>query len=239
MKEKVKIESEINYSSFSIIFIGGIVVLCLGIFFFVNSTENSIAIYTGIVLSIIGIYFIYRALILDVLEITERNLIVKSLFGNTKKEINLNEFISYNEIEKHYNTKYSNVVNFDLTLFTKTSKYIISSTNYKNYSKLKKHLTKKLSRNKVSEKKWNRKNGLKIGIGALISGLIFIILVFKNGFDDYETLDYFIVFGFLIIYVAIGIYLIMKNKKPVANTVYNLLLAFCLLTKILADFLCP
>ena len=56
-----------------------------------NSTENSIAIYTGIVLSIIGIYFIYRALILDVLEITERNLIVKSLFGNTKKEIDLND----------------------------------------------------------------------------------------------------------------------------------------------------
>tara|TARA_R110002126_G_scaffold75461_6_gene188272 strand:- start:248 stop:907 length:660 start_codon:yes stop_codon:yes gene_type:complete len=219
LNDKVKIKSEINYGSFSIILIGGIVVLCLGIFSSQKLTENNIGIYSGIILSIIGTYFIYRALIFDVLEITGKKLIVKSIFGKTKKELNLDEFISYNEIEKHYNTKHSNVVNWDLTLFTKTSKYKISSTNYKNYTKLKKHLTKKLSRNIRSEKKWNRNNGLRIGIATTVCGLIFGILVYVNGFNDYELLDYFIVFGFLIIFVAIGIYLIIKNKKPVANTV--------------------
>ena len=224
MNNKVKIKSEINYSSFSIILIGGIVVLCLGIFSFLKLSENNIGIYSGIILSLIGAYLIYRALIFDTLEITNKKLIVKSIFGKTKKEINIDEFISYNEIEKHYNTKYSNVVNWDLTLFTKTSKYIISSTNYKNYTKLKKQLTKKMSRNIRSEKKWNRNNGLGIGIGSTICGLIFGTLIFINGFNDYKLLDYFIVFGFLIIFIAIGIYLIIKNKKPVANTVYNPLL---------------
>jgi uncharacterized membrane protein YfcA len=193
LNDKVKIKSEINYSSFSIILIGGIVVLCLGIFSFQKLTENNIGVYSGILLSIIGTYFIYKALIFDILEITDQKLIVKSIFGKTKKEINLSEFVSYNEIEKHYNTKHSNVVNWDLTLFTKTSKYIISSTNYKNYKKLKKHLTKKLNRNKSSEKKWNKKNGLGIGIGTTIFGLIFGVLVFIKGFNDYELLDYFIV----------------------------------------------
>ena len=217
LNNKLKLKSEINYSSFLIILIGGIVIFILGIFFILNSNENNLGYYFGIPLSIIGMYFIYRAMIIDVLEITDKNLIIKSILGTTKREFILSDFISYNEIEKHYRTKYSVVKNWDLTLFTNTSEYKISSTNYLNYNRLKKNLTSRLSRNRKSEKIWNRNNGLRIGIGTTIIGLIFTFLVFNIGFTNYEFLDYFIVFGFLTIFIGIGIYLIIKHKKPVAN----------------------
>ena len=221
LKEQLNIKSEINYSSFLTILIGGIGVSILGISLYINSNENNLGFYSGVTISIIGVYFIYRALIIDVLEITDKNLIIKSILGNTKRIINLSDFISYNEIEKHYRTKHSNVINFDLTLFTNTSEYKISSTSYQNYKRLKKRLTSRLSRNRTSEKIWNRNNGLRIGIGATIIALIFTFLVFNIGFESYEFYDYFIVFGFLTIFIGIGIYLIIKHKKPVANNVHK------------------
>src|SRR5690606_8811060 len=148
---KTIIKSQLNYFSFLTILLGGIGIGFLSIYFIKKENEIGYQLFIGIILLIIGIYFIYRALITDIIELTKKELIFKSIFGRTKKTIPLSELNSFNEIRK-YNAKYKSEPGYmewsDLTLFTKDKNYKISSTTYLNYEQLKKKITKDLIRNK-------------------------------------------------------------------------------------------
>ena len=95
-----------------------------------------------------------------------------SLTGNLKREISISEIESYKEIEKE--NKHSKWK--DLTIFTKDSKYTISSSSHSNYEFLKEKLTKGKKKNSYAEKMWHYKMGRRYGIGFSIIGIIFLLL---------------------------------------------------------------
>lgn len=95
-----------------------------------------------------------------------------SLTGNLKREISISEIESYKEIEKeneYYKWK-------DLTIFTKDSKYTISSSSHFNYELLKEKLIKGKKKNSYAEKIWQYKMSKRYGIGFSIVGIILLSL---------------------------------------------------------------
>ncbi len=102
----------------------------------------------------------------------EGNLKIISINGKIKNEISVDNIESYSEIEKsnkYYRWK-------DLTIYTKDSKYTVSSTSFSNYESLRKILTKGKKRNSFAEKLWHYKINRRYGIGFSIFGIMLLLL---------------------------------------------------------------
>ncbi|SDY12662.1 hypothetical protein SAMN05444411_1322 [Lutibacter oricola] len=212
LNEKIKIKSKIKASSLSILLIGGIGALVLGIVLAQKGIEKNSLLFIGIPFIALGIYSLYWLVNFDIIEITRTEFIIKSVFGNIKKIIPLKSIKSFNEIKKQ-NSQIKGEPAYmewkDLMLFGNDFKYKISSTTYRNYPELKRIVTKGLKRNTGSEREWNRKNGKYFGIGFLIFGItIFFWLVITSK----EINDKIVGGIFGLLFMIYGIYLIIKNK---------------------------
>lgn len=119
---------------------------------------------------LIGIFSLLSLLTLETLELDSERLVVKSILQYPKKTIYLRDIISYNEIEKENKSgKW-----FDLTIFTQTENYKISSSVISNYHQFKPILTKGKPRNIHSEKLWQYKTTKYFGIAFVIIGSLFL-----------------------------------------------------------------
>ena len=214
------IESKLNIFSISILSLGGIGALTLGIYQTYNGLDKPILLIIGLPFLIFGICCIYWALTIDILTVTKNELIIKAITGKTKWSITLKELTSYSEIKKE-NTKFKSDPTHakwkDLILMSNNFKYGISSVYYSNYNELRLALTKGLKRDTQSEFEWKRKNSLKWGYSCVILGSPLAFLLLKNGISDYNIKTLLIVIGFIVFFFANGISIIIKNKKPAGN----------------------
>ena len=154
MKNKIKISSEINVFSMFILTVIGIGAIILAVFLMeagIYEKKNEL-LFISLLLLISGIYSIYCIFKVDVLEITQSDLKIKSIFGSIKKEISLTALKAMKEIEKEggdeVNLKWK-----ELKLFGKDFEYKLTSMTYGNYSELKAVLSEELKKNKLSRVK--------------------------------------------------------------------------------------
>ena len=217
MKEIVK--SKLNIFYYLILTVGGIGALILGVYLTIQGIENSTLFFIGIPFTALGLYSVYWIFNVDILIITDSELIKKSITGKIKESISRKNIKSFNEIEKQnaqYKGEPAHMKWKDLTLFGENFNYKISSTTYSNYVELKREIIKGLQRNKKSEVEWNRKNGQYYGIGFTIFG---IVLALWLGILPKELDEKIIGVIIGLVFLSYGIYLLNKNKKPTANNV--------------------
>ena len=217
MKEIVK--SKLNIFYYLILTVGGIGALILGVYLTIQGIENSTLFFIGIPFTAPGLYSVYWIYNVDILIITDSELIKKSITGKIKESISRKNIKSFNEIEKQnaqYKGEPAHMKWKDLTLFGENFNYKISSTTYSNYVELKREIIKGLQRNKKSEVEWNRKNGQYYGIGFTIFG---IVLALWLGILPKELDEKIIGVIIGLVFLSYGIYLLNKNKKPTANNV--------------------
>jgi hypothetical protein len=213
LRKRKDIISKPKISSILILILGGILGIVLGTVLVLKGAEKQILLILGIPFIGLGIYSIYWIINFDILKITDRKLILKSITGITKKTIPLAELQSYTEIEKQ-NAQYKSEVGYmkwkDLTLIGENFSYKLSSTSYTNYEELRNELIKGLKRNIKAEDKWNNNNLTYIGVGVILFGL-FIGLWFWNASEisSEKILSSIISFAF----IGYGIYLISKRGK--------------------------
>ena len=217
MKEIVK--SKLNIFYYLILTVGGIGALILGVYLTIQGIENSTLFFIGIPFTALGLYSVYWIFNVDILIITDSELIKKSITGKIKESISRKNIKSFNEIEKQnaqYKGEPAHMKWKDLTLFGENFNYKISSTTYSNYVELKREIIKGLQRNKKSEVEWNRKNGQYYGIGFTIFG---IVLALWLGILPKELDEKIIGVIIGLVFLSYGIYLLNKNKKPINNNV--------------------
>lgn len=125
----------------------------------------------GAFFGLIGIGAILALFILEPLEVYNDRLIIKSIFQNPKKTIFLKDINSYKEIK---NGKLA-----ELTIFTNTGSYYLTSSYIANYQQIKDALTQGKPRNVNAEKLYQRKTSKYFGIAFVIIGPL-ILLAFGN-----------------------------------------------------------
>ncbi len=174
---KNELRSKMKISNFIIVIPFGIIALVAAYFMVTNSLKDEypdiLSLIFGCLFGLIGVGCLGVIFFLEKIVLKDNKLIIQSLFGRRKKVINFSEIISYSEIEKEgRNTKWK-----DLTLFTKDSKYMISSTLYSNYDDLEKRLTRGKKKNTNAKKRWKNKLNRRYGYGFLIAGIIFTLIL--------------------------------------------------------------
>ncbi|MBK9726530.1 MAG: hypothetical protein IPO86_00265 [Saprospiraceae bacterium] len=210
------IRSKIKISQIVILGVGGIISTLCGVYLISIGIDIFTQFILGIPLFSFGIYCMYCLINYDILNIKGKELVIKSIFGKTKKIILLQEFNSYTEILKENAKSPGHLANMqwkDLTLLGQNISYKISSSTYTNYPELRESLTNGLKRNKNLEKEWERKNSLKLGYGFVLTGLILIGIFFRNGIAFNEIISSILLFGVLLIPIVSGSYLILKNNN--------------------------
>lgn len=208
---KVKLKSKLNIYSFLILIIGGIGAIILGIILILKGQHENPLLFVGILFLFFGLLSTYWIFKYDFLEITETQLIIKSITGKTKKSIPLTEFSSYNEIEKQ-NAKYKGETTYlkwkDLILFSEGYNYKISSMIYSNYDELKSIITKGLIKNKEYKVQYYQKSKTYLGTGFIIFGIITGLWI---GILSIDNNDKYIGGIIGLLFFCYGIYIL--NKK--------------------------
>ncbi len=186
MDEPIKVKSDNSFVTYFLILLLGGLGMFWGCYALISEAisspypqllDVSFGIFFGVLgfLSIIGIYH------LDSILIYSDCVKVKSIFGNTKKTIFLDEITSWTEIEKE--NKHNRWT--ELTLYTERTKLKLSSSIYDNYPELRRTLVRGKRRDFDREKKWSNRNNLYYAIGFAILGGVFLYL----GYDCYATKD--------------------------------------------------
>jgi len=134
MSEQVKVKSDNSFLSYLLIFLSsGLGMFWVCYYLTSEALKEPYPQIAGIVLGGVFGLFGFLSLIaiysLDSVFIYSNRLIVKSIFGNTKKVIYLRDITTWTEIEKE--SKYMNWT--DLTIYTNRTKYKLSSSIYNNY----------------------------------------------------------------------------------------------------------
>ncbi|MFD2246994.1 hypothetical protein [Pontibacter ruber] len=170
MKEEPEIISEKYLSIFIILVIGGLGSSAIAFYLINASLSDDYPQIWGLVLGalfgLFGLYGLIAVFLIDNLEVYRDRLVLKSITGKTKKVIYLSEIVTWTEIEKenkHQKWK-------DLTIYTVSNKYKISSSLYSNYSEIRNRLIKGKPRDLEIEKIWHKRNNLYWAIGAFIMG---------------------------------------------------------------------
>jgi hypothetical protein len=192
MEEPVKIKSDNSFVIYFIILLLGGIAMFWGCYAIsaniLNSPYPQIAdVFFCIFFGVLGFLSIIMIYHLDSILIYSDRLKVKSIFGNTKKTIFLDEITFWTEIEKENKHKKWT----ELTLYTERTKLKLSSSIYNNYPELKKALVRGKRRDFAREKKWSRRNNLYYAIGFTILGGLFLYL----GYHYYMTKDEEIIYS--------------------------------------------
>jgi len=174
MKAKKTIKSRFKVSTILILLIGGLGMIFIGYYLTTISLNSEYPQIAGLILGgligLIGIFSLLSLLRLETLELDSERLVVKSILQYPKKTIYLREIVSYKEIEKENKSG----IWFDLTIFTQTENYKISSSAISNYQQFKAILTKGKPRNIHSEKLLRYKVIKYFGIAFVIIGSLFL-----------------------------------------------------------------
>lgn len=189
MKEQ-KVISESKKSFFWTFIIAGIVMIFSGGFLIRNSVSDEYIQIAGLILGgiifLIGISCLLLIFLIENLQIENQILKITSLSGKLKKEISIDAIQSYIEVEKE--NKYNTYKN--LTIFTRDSKYTISSSIHQNYDSLRRILTKGLKENPFEKEMYDFRLKRRNGMLLLVIGC-FLTLIMVNGYlkKDLEILE--------------------------------------------------
>lgn len=175
MTEQPKIKSENSFATyFTLLLLGGLGMLWVCYYLTSGALKDPYPQIAGIILG--GFFGLFGFLCLisiysfDSILIYPDHFKVKSIFGNTKKIIYLNNITTWTEIEKeNKHMKWT-----DLTIYTEQEKYKLTSSLYKNYSQLRSALIKGKTRDLERQNNWFRRNNLYYAIGFIILGGLFL-----------------------------------------------------------------
>jgi hypothetical protein len=175
MNEQVKIKSDNSFLTYFItLLLGGLGMLWVCYYLTSGALKDPYPQIAGIILGgffgLFGFLCLIAIYSLDSIYIYSDYLKVKSIFGNIKKTIYLDEIITWTEIEKE--TKYTKWT--DLTIYTDRTKFKLSSSIYNNYQQLKSALVKEKTRDLQRQNNWFRRNNLYYAIGFTILGGLFL-----------------------------------------------------------------
>jgi len=122
----------------------------------------------GIIFGLFSLLALISIFFIDNLKIYNDRLIVFSGLGFKKQTINLKDIIKWTEIEKQTkHTKWK-----DLIIYYSEKKYTISSSGYKNYEKIKHHLTKGKRKDENEIKNWLDRVSYRYSIFFILFGLL-------------------------------------------------------------------
>lgn len=174
MSDQIKMESENKFlTNILILSLGGIGMFFLCYYLTSASLKGPYPQISGIILGgffgFIGCLSLVSIYSLDKIFVYEDRVIFKSIFGNIKKIIYLQDIVSWTEIVKK--SKYNEWK--DLTIYTENTKYKFSSSFYYNYRELRNALVKGKSRDLQRQSNWLVRNNLYFGIGFVIMGGLF------------------------------------------------------------------
>jgi hypothetical protein len=133
----------------------------------------------SLLFGVFGIFSVLSIFLLNVFVISGDKLIIKSVFGYIKNEINILDIVSFTEIEKE--SKYDKWK--ELVIFTQISRYKISSNLTENFEQFKNAIIQGKQREVHYENLWRKRVNRNLGIGFLTIGLLFVIL-FINGIKN-------------------------------------------------------
>lgn len=141
------IKSKIKIGNVVILILGGIGMIVLSSYLIKTAFSSEYPQIAGLILGglfgLLGIVSFSSLFFLDSFAIDKEKLIVKTLFGNTKRTIYLSEILGYTEIEKENKQgKWK-----DMTIYTKSNKLKLSSSMVLNYMDFRKILIKGKKRN--------------------------------------------------------------------------------------------
>lgn len=213
-EDKIIVKSEMKYANFMLVILISLFFCSLSSYFYFVEDRKEYILY--ILFSVFFLIGGYSILSYNEIVVTKEYVKVYSLLGYVKKKIHLKDILSYTTIKKQ-NAKFKYEAEYiqweELTLYTKGSKVRLYSTNYVNYRKLRKVLTKRGKRDVKREKAWQKRNARSWGIGFIISGLFFIIYLVivslkEEGFSS-SLLFFVLIFSYLI-YSGAKLYL--RNK---------------------------
>lgn len=209
MKKKNTIQSIFAYYPIGISLIGGLALFAIGVFAVWKAIHHPdkhvISLFLSSALMLFGMFGWISLIFMDVLELNSRELTIRSIFGFKKDSILVNEIISYSLIQKR--NKYMKWE--DLTLYTPTRKYKITSSYYQNYESFKTPLINGLERNTIAEKRWNRKQHTYFGFGFTLFGLFFtgfLINKISFNFNPQEWGTFILGLGLSLFVLGIGLY---------------------------------
>ncbi len=175
MNEQAIIKSENSFLTYFLIWVsGGLGMIWVGYYLTSAALEDPYPQIAGIILGVFFGLFGFLCLIaiysLDSIFIFSDHLKIKSILGNTKKVIFLNDITTWTEIEKE--TEYTKWT--DLTIYTEQTKFKISSSIYNNYPQLKNALVRGKTRDLQRQNNWFRRNNLYHAVGFTILGGLFM-----------------------------------------------------------------
>jgi hypothetical protein len=174
MKTEKTVKSNLKISTILILVFGGIGMLSLGYYLITISLNSEYPQIAGLIFGsffgLVGLISLLSLLILETLELDNEKLVVRSLLKFPRKTIYLHEIVSYCETEKEIKSGKL----FDLTIFTQTESYTISSSTISNYQEFKPNLIKGKPRNTHSEDLWQYKKTKYFGIAFIIIGSLFL-----------------------------------------------------------------
>jgi hypothetical protein len=179
MIDEPKIKSENSFGAYLLILlIGGIGGLFICYYLTSAALKEPYPQITGIILGsffgLIGIFSLFCIYYFDTILIYSDHVLIQSIFGNTKKVIFLKDIESWTEVEKE--NKHSKWK--ELVIYTKQTKYQLSSAIYANYPQLKSALVSGKPRDFQKQDRRSRKNNLYLAIALSIVGGFFLYSAF-------------------------------------------------------------
>jgi hypothetical protein len=171
MSDQLKVKSDNSFLTYFLTFLlGGLGMLWICYYITSGALRDPYPDIVGVILG--GFFGLFGFLCLisiysfDSIFIFSDHFKVKSIFGNTKKVIFLNDITTWTEIEKE--TKY--VKWTDLTIYTEQTKYKLTSSIYNNYPQLKNALVRGKKRDLHKQNSWFSRNNFYYAIGFTIFG---------------------------------------------------------------------
>lgn len=218
MNRSNPIKSVFNIKIIVLLIIGGMMTSITGLYFIIVVDDLLSKLVIGFPIIWFGVYCFYCLLSYDILHLSKSELVINSIVGKTKRRISLSKIITYTEIEKENGALGGPKMKWqDLTIYTNNQLYKISSSTYTNYRELRKGLIKGLKKDKRLEQKWQQTNNLLLGYGFVIVAIVLGSIIFRHGIDGHELTGAIILIGIILFPLAVGLYLIMKARKPAGN----------------------
>jgi hypothetical protein len=185
MTEEPKIKSENSFGSyFLILFIGGIGGLFICYYLTSSALKEPYPQITGIILGsffgLIGVVSLFCIYSFDTILIYSDHVVIRSIFGNIKKIIYIQDITIWTEVEKenkHLKWK-------ELAIYTTQTKYQLNSSIYTNYPQLKTALILGKPRDLQKQDRRSRRNNLYLAVGLTIVGGLFLYsasLIYSRG----------------------------------------------------------
>lgn len=139
----------------------------------------------GSIFGLFGLLALISIFLIDNLKVFKDRLDIYSTLGYIKRTIFLNDITKWTEIDKK--TKYTKWK--DLIIYYSDNQYKISSSGYKNYDKIKNHITRGKRKDDIEIQNWLSRVALRYSIFYILFGFIVLYGAYRLHNNRLEKKD--------------------------------------------------